>query len=316
MPRFDPALQREYEEHYASVNIWKNRYASQYRPGAVLNGSSLCSDNEFERSEWYADYLRRANVFYSMGAVLFRDELSSGTLTVLRSKQQGVFDGEERILQVLCPHLQRALTIHRRIGGAAAGYAALNAVPFGVILLDTKIRVLFANEAATKVCDNNDGLAVRFGRVVAASLEKRKLLANMLSRAALFAIDPAGAADDYISITRPSGKKPYQLFVTPVRVPFGFDPYSAAVLICIGETMAGAVAPGALAKLFGFTRQESRLASMLSEGQELAGAAAKLNITYETARKHLQSILRKSGSHRQSELVRLIPGGVARITSS
>jgi DNA-binding CsgD family transcriptional regulator len=85
--------------------------------------------------------------------------------------------------------------------------------------------------------------------------------------------------------------------------------------MCIGETTAGAAAPGALAKLFGFTRQESRVASMLSEGQELAGAAAKLNITYETARKHLQSILRKSGSHRQSELVRLILGGVAKISS-
>ena len=54
MPRFDASLQREYEQHYASVNIWKNRYAARYETGKVLNGSSLCGETEFERSEWYA----------------------------------------------------------------------------------------------------------------------------------------------------------------------------------------------------------------------------------------------------------------------
>jgi DNA-binding CsgD family transcriptional regulator len=311
MARFDSSLQREYDAHYASVNIWKNRYISRYQPGKVLNASSLCSDSEFERSEWYADYLRRADVYYSMGAVLFRDDLSSGTLTVLRSKRQGPFNGEERILEALCPHVQRALKIHRRIGNSAASYDALNTVPFGVILLDLRLQVLFVNDVARDLCGKNDGLAVRSARIVASSQHDQKLLEALLSRTALFASGGTDTLDDHICVRRLSGKTPYQLSVTPVRLRFRFDPYSPAILVFVNDPTAGSVNPAMLVKLFGFTRQESRLAAMLAGGKELAVVAIELNITYETARKHLQRLLQKTGAHRQSELVRLILGGVA-----
>jgi DNA-binding CsgD family transcriptional regulator len=54
---------------------------------------------------------------------------------------------------------------------------------------------------------------------------------------------------------------------------------------------------------FSLTPAEARLALHLVAGETLRSAAAKLSITYETARTHLKNIFGKTGTCRQAELV-------------
>src|SRR5947208_2110656 len=65
---------------------------------------------------------------------------------------------------------------------------------------------------------------------------------------------------------------------------------------------------------FGLTPAEARLALHLVTGETLRSAAAKLSISYETARTQLKNIFNKTKTRRQAELVILIlttlPGGV------
>jgi DNA-binding CsgD family transcriptional regulator len=45
---------------------------------------------------------------------------------------------------------------------------------------------------------------------------------------------------------------------------------------------------------------------MLSSGDTLEAAAAKCQISYQTARNQLKAVFAKTGTHRQSELVSLL----------
>jgi DNA-binding CsgD family transcriptional regulator len=54
---------------------------------------------------------------------------------------------------------------------------------------------------------------------------------------------------------------------------------------------------------FGLTQAEARLAIHLITGETLRSAAAKLSISYQTARTHLKNIFNKTGACRQAELV-------------
>src|SRR5262245_2313490 len=54
---------------------------------------------------------------------------------------------------------------------------------------------------------------------------------------------------------------------------------------------------------FGLTPAEARLALQLVAGEPLRSAAAKLGISYETARTELKNIFSKTGTCRQAELV-------------
>ncbi len=60
--------------------------------------------------------------------------------------------------------------------------------------------------------------------------------------------------------------------------------------------------------LFDLSPAESRLAAELAIGTTLATAAAKCNIRPNTARTYLEQIFRKTGCHRQAELVSLLAG--------
>jgi DNA-binding CsgD family transcriptional regulator len=57
---------------------------------------------------------------------------------------------------------------------------------------------------------------------------------------------------------------------------------------------------------FGLTPAEARLAVHLVTGKSLRSAAAKLGISYETARSQLKNIFNKTGTGRQAELVVVI----------
>jgi len=54
------------------------------------------------------------------------------------------------------------------------------------------------------------------------------------------------------------------------------------------------------------TPAEAALALGLVLGHDLALIADELKITYETARTHLRHVLTKTGTHRQTDLVRLL----------
>jgi DNA-binding CsgD family transcriptional regulator len=57
---------------------------------------------------------------------------------------------------------------------------------------------------------------------------------------------------------------------------------------------------------FGLTLTEARLAEQLAAGKSVTNAAEALLITEETVRTHLKSILSKTDTHRQGQLIALL----------
>ena len=60
--------------------------------------------------------------------------------------------------------------------------------------------------------------------------------------------------------------------------------------------------------LFDLTPAEGNLAQQLVTGETLTSLADKLDLSQETLRSQLKSIFAKTGTHRQSMLVRLLAG--------
>ncbi len=68
---------------------------------------------------------------------------------------------------------------------------------------------------------------------------------------------------------------------------------------------AGA-APAQLAALLGLTETEARLALALSQGLSIKDFALAQGCSWHTARTHVRNLLRKTGCHRQADLVQLV----------
>lgn len=105
---------------------------------------------------------------------------------------------------------------------------------------------------------------------------------------------PSGRPDWLASVSRVGGALDH----LPARVP--------ALLIRILEPENRRTLSKERAALFGLTAREIEIGDALLEGHSLESLAAALNISRNTARVHLQSLFRKTGTTRQSQLLLLL----------
>jgi DNA-binding CsgD family transcriptional regulator len=107
---------------------------------------------------------------------------------------------------------------------------------------------------------------------------------------------------------RPSGKRPYAIVVAPVsrRYPVLSSLRPAVCIMISDPDSPRSLSSHRLRAIFGLTEAEARLAALLAAGEELRSAAAKLGITYGTARSRLAEIFQKTETRRQGELIKLV----------
>src|SRR5262249_32972181 len=84
---------------------------------------------------------------------------------------------------------------------------------------------------------------------------------------------------------------------------FDFDRPAAAVFVVDPAADLGAKIQRFAAR-FGLTGAEARVLAEIIAGNGLPAAATRLNITNETARSYAKSVLSKTGTNRQTELIR------------
>jgi DNA-binding CsgD family transcriptional regulator/PAS domain-containing protein len=313
----DPALQREYEEYYASVNIWTIRGRDRLREGAVLTGQMVCADEELERSEYYNDYLKRLGFFHALTAVPAANDNLHLLVTSFRSKERGPFSERAyKLLQHLSPHLQRAAQIHQRVSAAdferTTMGQALDRMPSGVVLLDGSRRVLFANAAARALAASEDGFALTGDGIVASARSESRLLAQRIASAA----NPSAAdgRGGVLTLSRPTGKLPLQVLVTPLEVSgqrLFQAPQAAVAVFVVDPSGVPAASVDALRQLYALTPSEVRVARGLLRGESVEQLADRLGLTQQTARWVIKQILQKTDTHSQAQVVARLSRGVA-----
>ena len=66
------------------------------------------------------------------------------------------------------------------------------------------------------------------------------------------------------------------------------------------------LSPRLAGDILGLSPTETRLALLLADGKTIKEFAAAEGISWHTARTHLKNVMRKTGCHRQLELVALL----------
>lgn len=315
-----PSQHREYEAYFWQVDKWRE-IARRVPVGSVLGSHEVCADAEFAESEFYRDFLRRwgGDLFYFGGGVLFKGdgvEVASG---VMRERKAGPVDAAAlALLRLLMPHLKQAFAIHRRLTGLQLERdilaAMLDRAPFGVIVLDREARVVAMNAAAERLIAAGDALQFVDGALRAAHGGFNPALQRLV-HGAIGARRAGAEVGGPISLPRASGRRPLGVLAAPAprqRAPA--TPRSpAAILILTDPEAKSEDAAEALMRVYGLTRMEARVATLIAEGGGVRLAAEALGVTQHTARAHLKAIYAKTGLHNQVQLARLV-GSLAPIS--
>jgi DNA-binding CsgD family transcriptional regulator len=110
-------------------------------------------------------------------------------------------------------------------------------------------------------------------------------------------------------ISRKAPRRPLQLVVTPFHSSeILLDEHPAALVFLNDPDALPASRASVLRALYGLSPTECRLTDLLAQGCEVSAAAEVMKTSILTARFHLKTIFRKTGTARQSQLMRLVLG--------
>ena len=234
---------------------------------------------------------------------------SPTSIAIATSARRGRFDTAEHVtlLRHLAPHLQQTLHVQRLLGDASQQDLALAAagesLKHGVIAVTTDGRMAYANPKAEAILRLQDGLRFAAGRLHASIPSEDRELHHGLGLA-LTAEPRTGYT---MRCSRRSGSRGYIVHVSPLGAPAAasipIDPLALIVIVDPEQELTLSVAD--VRRLFGLTASEAQVALMVIDSHGLKAIAEQLSVTLATVKSHLNAVFQKTGTHRQSELIRL-----------
>lgn len=327
--QFDRALglssesQSSYRRQQAAASIWLQSEGHFREAPKVIRGSEIIDEAALRASPFYRSWLKGAGLLHHLFVVLTRD---GGTMTFImlayrEGKPDFTLESVERIRSLL-PGLERALSFGPRVRRMRslerAALRAMEMMPVGAAVLDAQGAVLEANSLARAAIDAGEAVAYSNGGLSAVYGGRRTRVRDLLARNG----GPGQTSGEpaLFAVPRPTGQRPLTVMLLPIADnQDGMATAEAAsgpsALLFIGDPDRPTQFDQArIARLYGLSRAESRVAALLASGYRLDQVAETLDIAYETVRKHLKQIFGKTGTFRQAELVRMLVTGPAGLT--
>ncbi|HKU96473.1 MAG TPA: helix-turn-helix transcriptional regulator [Vineibacter sp.] len=309
----DPSYTDRYSQHFLFVDP-VFRIKSRLPVGRAVSTSILMRLENFTRTEFYNDWFRPQGFHDAVGAAVYRHTGRFTWLSIVRPKGTETTADEVAAFAGLVPHMVRSLNVAHRLDVLADQQKALRdglaAITHAVMLVDRHGRLVFANAAAEALLESRQSLTVRRGRVEACDAAIDADLQAALARAL------SDAQDDHRGVTELAvprrGLRPLVLSIVPASEHtadrLDMDRRVAALILAADPRNRPWSRLEGVILAYGLTPAEGKVLDALIDGDRLDEAAERLGIRRATAKTHLNRILAKTGTTRQSELVRLVAG--------
>lgn len=312
----DPAAMASFASYYAQRNVWIENPVL-HQEGRVVVSSALFPDGQLKKTEYYNDWLRPQDLFYSSAAVVEKRNDRSFNVTLARSEHAGPYTPQELAgIAQLMPHLQAAIALHRRLHRlealSQASIGALETIPFGIVLLDERGLILHANTAALALASDTRLLHPMAGSALhAKNSADDAILQRHLHGAIQTGKRKSGGAGGAVRLRGVDGLE-LQVLVVPLPAwssPFG-ERSTAAVFLSDPRKLIGSLV-GMLRELYGMTPAEARLTEAMVNGLTPQEFADRQQISLHTVRSQFKAAAARVGTTRQADLVRIVLTGPA-----
>jgi PAS domain-containing protein/DNA-binding CsgD family transcriptional regulator len=301
------ALRDEYVEHFAV----QDPYARALRMEPIGRWTRVQESvtGEQRRTEWYNDFFMGCGMADMVGTRLFEDGrwIALFGLHEVRGTASIPPDAFDRRRPVF-DALRKAAKLHHDLDHmgwkSTVASRVLEQVAIGVIIADGNGHLIECNAAAERILGLDDGILVRWGQLKTPRVFETSKLAKMIAAAAA----RQGESDaDHMLVARNGGGAPYAVTVAPLSA--GLSAYQQPLaMVLITNPDERRPSQKTLVELFGFSPAESNLAAALMRGHKLDRIARDRGVRITTVRTQLSSMLKKTGTERQADLIRILAG--------
>jgi DNA-binding CsgD family transcriptional regulator len=314
-PRVDPNLLAVWRDYWAFLDPFCSRV--MLRPsGEIYTLDSLISREEFAATAVFKEVWQRANWSLATAATNLVAEDAFRALIGISNAPGQDFLREEQLslFKAITRHVGRSVRISRELWkldlANLVAEEKFETLPNSAMLVDAFGRVVLANAAAKRMLDAHDGIILYNGRLTVSGAPDA--LQRLVASCARTSLEFGGPGGELV-VPRTFPLSPVNVIVAPLRsrarladVPWiGFG-RPVAILTVSDPDLDRQQRDEKLRSLFGLTNAEAALAAEILKGDGRRAAAQRCGITDGTAKTHLAHIFEKTGTRRQTELIRLL----------
>lgn len=312
--RQDPAVVSAYNREYAQSDPFRTaliRRAQTMSPVGVYAEDELLPDGALLHTALYRNLLGPANLRFAAITILALSVRRLDAISLWRTPEEGPADTDSRrLLELLIPHVQTALEVRRVLGVTeqrlASAEAMANASPTATFVVTRQGGIQHWNTAAESLVRDGECLALADGRLNAHNAQANGALSKLFLDAASSSVS---LSDDqpnhFLALPRRAGKRPFQLIATPLPEAHRRRSKGDILLLVTDPEKPLNFPDDALRGLYDLTPAEIEVANGIMMGYALDEIACLRRVSTGTVRQQVKSMLNKTGTSRQSEMVRL-----------
>jgi DNA-binding CsgD family transcriptional regulator/PAS domain-containing protein len=296
-----------------AVALWGGAERAQRFPlDEPILGSQSPGYADRHTNRYFTEILEPRGMLDAVLITIARDPVLLGYAAFSRHHSGGdIGETEVNGLRLLGPHFRRAVTISNLFDlktiEARTFESALDAVAFGVVLVDESMSIVHANAVAEAMLAAGDPLLSESGTLALRSKAADDALQAAVRQAAR---DEAALGQRGIGIPASQTQgDPRVIHVMPLRrgeIRPGLVQNAVAALFVAPASLPPRIPTDALALIYNLTPAESRVLELVSEGVTQEGISDTLGIARSTAKTHLLHVFEKTGCSRQIDLVKLV----------
>ncbi len=310
--RHESRSQAEYEAEFFKHEPGRHYFLRH--PGTrIRHDLMFMTEAEMDRSPFYDWAERNAGLRWIVVGQTDPKQPVGASLSLQRPRAAGAVTRDELArLALLLGHFERAIQVEHRLGKALTpsmpSLEFMERNPTGVVLLDQIGRVVHANKAVCAMAEAADGFTLGPGGIAGIRRQDDADLQRLIGQAVRTGAGRGFGSGGALTLPRRSGMRGYAVVVAPMAGRESpLSPLMPVACVLVTDPERKPVTPVAVLRtLYGLTPQEARLCERLTAGDTPEQAARALHISIGTARIHLASIFRKTETHRQPELIRLL----------
>jgi DNA-binding CsgD family transcriptional regulator len=316
--RLDEECNRAYQQRHMQ-NVWSQHM--EHQPvGRVVFSDDVIELSALRTTAFFHEVLRPQDVAHNAMIALAAKEDFRAAFNICRTARQGPFGADEqKLFEWLVPHLRRSITLGFKLDSframQRAAFDVLEQLSDGVMLLDRRARLLFAN-AAARALETSGALLLRQS-VATYSPSHSKRLAELI-RSAL-----EGSPGGTMSMPGRIAGQHLTILVSPVRGKdvgrfSDLNVKDAAVLVfIIDPANRNSIPLARIMDAYDLTQAETRVALASSLGKTVLETAKLLGLSPNTIKTHLRRVFAKTATARQAELARVVASmGVIRFPNN
>lgn len=291
----DSGFMNDYLEYYHNTDIfYPNKLISMdyHRKKGVLTITDLMTYTEFEKTEFYYDFLKKQNLYHELAIVLFYGDKMVGGIGLFKPKGDRFTDQDvqrvKSLSKCIATTLHKNLEIKKELHHKELYEVSFSNSPVGMVIFNKDLDIIYANSLSLLLGQN---------------IFNRKVTEQELVRLTLQHLGSSWSSGRHKTFLSPALKE-YTAHIIPLTSDRQLYQQKPVFLLTITPEKIIPEEKNGVKHIndYGLTNREVEILPLVLRGMTNQEIADELYITPVTVKAHLQKIFKKMGVSNRTSL--------------